>query len=386
MFSLDKAHRRLSRRNSSNLFVAGLVGVLCVTVAAPSTEACLCNCYPGHERECGFLSWCKFGGCPGRRVNGKLKDGRCKFLGIFFAGAGDVPNAAEALDLWLQAYEVAAASGGGPPDSGLVRAAQSVLLSLEQHEVIRQLAIATEGMYLGWTSYPDEEEHLIGFFTPPEVQEDADCDEPYPPDDHGIVEALDECYLGVGELIRQAMVGELLDPGKGVFDSFMAQVPEACPKYMTYQACEFPHPKSHGHDFGFKDGLSCLSFVMMEPLDSMMAGSLPFGACCSPNDDNICLDVSPSHCENIGGTYQGDATACPPDEAGEEALCSPLQCEGDANGDGSVDPLDSGYVLARFGCPVGTGDPDCDAADQNGDGNVDPLDSGFVLARFGPCE
>ena len=61
-------------------------------------------------------------------------------------------------------------------------------------------------------------------------------------------------------------------------------------------------------------------------------------------------------------------------------------CEGDANGDGAVDPLDSGFVLARFGCPVGTGDPGCDAADQNGDGAVDPLDAGFVLARFGPCQ
>ncbi|MCH7700181.1 MAG: hypothetical protein IID37_00710 [Planctomycetes bacterium] len=60
-------------------------------------------------------------------------------------------------------------------------------------------------------------------------------------------------------------------------------------------------------------------------------------------------------------------------------------CEGDANGDGTVDPLDSGFVLARFGCPVGTGDPSCDAADVNGDGAVDPLDSGFVLARFGEC-
>ncbi|MCH7720651.1 MAG: hypothetical protein IH988_06625 [Planctomycetes bacterium] len=60
-------------------------------------------------------------------------------------------------------------------------------------------------------------------------------------------------------------------------------------------------------------------------------------------------------------------------------------CEGDANGDGTVDPLDSGYVLARFGCSVGTGDLDCDSADQNGDGAVDPLDSGFVLARFGEC-
>ncbi|MCH7703107.1 MAG: VCBS repeat-containing protein [Planctomycetes bacterium] len=60
-------------------------------------------------------------------------------------------------------------------------------------------------------------------------------------------------------------------------------------------------------------------------------------------------------------------------------------CEGDANGDGIVDPLDSGFVLARFGCPVGTGDPLCDTADQNGDGLVDPLDVGYVLARFGEC-
>ena len=60
-------------------------------------------------------------------------------------------------------------------------------------------------------------------------------------------------------------------------------------------------------------------------------------------------------------------------------------CEGDANDDGVVDPLDAGFVLARFGCDVGTGDVGCDSADQNGDGTVDPLDSGFVLARFGEC-
>jgi len=61
-------------------------------------------------------------------------------------------------------------------------------------------------------------------------------------------------------------------------------------------------------------------------------------------------------------------------------------CAGDANGDGLVDPLDSGFVLARLGCSVDSGDPDCDIADQNGDGLVDPLDIGFVLARFGDCE
>ena len=66
-------------------------------------------------------------------------------------------------------------------------------------------------------------------------------------------------------------------------------------------------------------------------------------------------------------------------------LVPAAECEGDANGDGTVDPLDSGFVLARFGCEVGAGDPGCDSADQNGDGIVNPLDSGFVLARFGTC-
>ncbi|MCH7700516.1 MAG: lamin tail domain-containing protein [Planctomycetes bacterium] len=80
---------------------------------------------------------------------------------------------------------------------------------------------------------------------------------------------------------------------------------------------------------------------------------------------------------------------CPETPKGEpvdEEGCENQPCDGDANGDGTVDPLDAGFVLARFGCPVGTGDANCDIADQNDDGSVDPLDAGYVLARFGPCE
>ncbi len=62
---------------------------------------------------------------------------------------------------------------------------------------------------------------------------------------------------------------------------------------------------------------------------------------------------------------------------------SPELCDGDANGDGVVDPLDTGAILARFGL-----DP-CEAGncqfDMNCDGTIDPLDSGYVLARFGLC-
>jgi len=71
------------------------------------------------------------------------------------------------------------------------------------------------------------------------------------------------------------------------------------------------------------------------------------------------------------------------DRGAYEFQVTPPPCEGDANADGVVDPLDAGYVLARFGCLVGTGDPACDAADVNDDGVVDPLDVGFVLSRFG---
>lgn len=60
-------------------------------------------------------------------------------------------------------------------------------------------------------------------------------------------------------------------------------------------------------------------------------------------------------------------------------------CPGDANDDGHVDPLDIGYVLARFGCSVDE-DPSCAMADQNADGAVDPLDVGFILARLGECD
>ena len=55
------------------------------------------------------------------------------------------------------------------------------------------------------------------------------------------------------------------------------------------------------------------------------------------------------------------------------------------NGDGVIDPLDAGFVQARLGCLVGSGDPECDASDVNADLIVDPLDVGFVLARLGIC-
>jgi hypothetical protein len=54
-------------------------------------------------------------------------------------------------------------------------------------------------------------------------------------------------------------------------------------------------------------------------------------------------------------------------------------CEGDINGDGSVDSTDLGSVLVNFGKCRG-----CDA-DLNGDGVIDEADANTVLRSWGPC-
>ena len=103
------------------------------------------------------------------------------------------------------------------------------------------------------------------------------------------------------------------------------------------------------------------------------------GACCFVDED-VCLDeLDFETCSAIGGAYKGNGSSC--DVPG---TCPPL-CEGDVNGDGLVDPLDMGFIVARFGCSYPEGGQTCLDADVNGDGLVDPLDSGFVAARFGTC-
>jgi len=90
---------------------------------------------------------------------------------------------------------------------------------------------------------------------------------------------------------------------------------------------------------------------------------------------------------NPGGTFGGCAwvslvTAGSP---GVPECCdSPALCDGDANGDGVVDPLDSGAILSRFG--LDASDPANCQYDVNCDGQINPLDTGYVLSRFGTCE
>jgi len=58
-------------------------------------------------------------------------------------------------------------------------------------------------------------------------------------------------------------------------------------------------------------------------------------------------------------------------------------CDGDVDGDGQVNPVDSGIVQAHFGSQEGLAlcnyDVDCD-------GQINPVDSGIVQSLFGTCE
>lgn len=129
-----------------------------------------------------------------------------------------------------------------------------------------------------------------------------------------------------------------------------------------------------GADLGFGDGPGTFTGTLTtDALNGITVGSF------FPPYSIVNLDIGAVNGQIDGVGYFEDSFINF-DVAGDAG-----SCDGDANGDGVVDPLDTGYVLARFGCSVGAGNANCDDADVNADGVVDPLDSGYVLARFGKC-
>jgi hypothetical protein len=59
------------------------------------------------------------------------------------------------------------------------------------------------------------------------------------------------------------------------------------------------------------------------------------------------------------------------------------QCDGDVDGDGQVNPVDSGLIQAAFGSTDGG---DLCQYDMDCDGQINPVDSGIVQSLFGTCE
>ena len=81
-----------------------------------------------------------------------------------------------------------------------------------------------------------------------------------------------------------------------------------------------------------------------------------------------------------GGFWPGASSG------GGEGSCTrdpQWQCDGDTDGDGQVNPVDSGLVQAAFGS---TDESDLCQYDIDCDGQINPVDSGIVQSLFGTCE
>jgi hypothetical protein len=100
--------------------------------------------------------------------------------------------------------------------------------------------------------------------------------------------------------------------------------------------------------------------------------------------DPLC-DRSDVNCDGVVDLRDVRVVECQLGQAapGDPACCDACRCSGDANGDGVIDLLDFQFVSSRFGCPVGTGNPGCDAADVNCDGFVDVRDTNVIQCQFG---
>ena len=78
----------------------------------------------------------------------------------------------------------------------------------------------------------------------------------------------------------------------------------------------------------------------------------------------------------------GGFWAAPPASSGGCIREPAWICDGDVDGDGQVNPVDSGLVQAAFGS---TDETDLCQYDVDCDGQINPVDSGIVQSLFGTC-
>jgi hypothetical protein len=112
------------------------------------------------------------------------------------------------------------------------------------------------------------------------------------------------------------------------------------------------------------------------------------GACCVDDFADCTNDVRGHECLESGGRFAANV-ACgdldPP--CGTACIREPeWRCDGDVDGDGQVNPVDSGLVQAAF-----CAGEDCAADalcqyDLDCDDQINPVDSGIVQSLFGTCD
>ena len=116
------------------------------------------------------------------------------------------------------------------------------------------------------------------------------------------------------------------------------------------------------------------------------------GLCADCDSDGIAdqceidcgTDDGPCDVEGCGGSDDCDLNRIPDECDGVRCIRDTRWlCDGDTDGDGQVNPVDSGLVQAAFGS---TDEDDLCQYDLDCDGQINPVDSGIVQALFGTCE
>ena len=190
-----------------------------------------CQCY--FNSDCGGWDYCGAGWLC--RDQGK-NDGQCSIY--HWPGQPGVENLravmASSLDLRLRAYEVALEKKGGPPDSRLMQQARELPLPPESHEDLKRVAAFVQVMLhgldrKGWS-----------FVTVKPLDDSSSY--PSDPFDFGSLvfgESQNPTPLGVAKLVRSAMVGEVRDPGQGIYVGSMNRIRSDFPNFKPVHRCEW---------------------------------------------------------------------------------------------------------------------------------------------------
>lgn len=197
---------------------------------------------------------CRDNSAPGR----KTYDGMCTFF--WWAGLVNYTDrnlAADAMDSYFKAFEMAGVSGG-EPDLTLIEKARSIDIAPKGRETVEKVAMNSLILLIGRAEYDDDNPHRRGYFHFPVITSE-DPTTSTGTLSYAWVDPMHESVLtGLGH-VRKAIVAQIREPDEKRFSESMDALRNVVPELLTFGRCEYPHPPVHGHEFVYDDGIDCLS-------------------------------------------------------------------------------------------------------------------------------
>ena len=172
------------------------------------------------------------------------------------------------------------------------------------------------------------------------------------------------------------------------------------PEFCINNACESGQAPCEEDEICDEENERCVDCLVNEDCDDENPCTLDLCVafdCSNPNfsDDTPCPDGlfcnGDETCQD-GVCEDGEDVMCPEGETCNEDqdMCVPgcgrdpvWICDGDVDGDGQVNPVDSGLIQSVFGT---TDEQDLCNYDIDCDGQINPVDAGIVQSLFGTCD